>query len=213
MLADRLIRIACAASTSTAFLLVIARPLPSWGASFVYQGTSSSGPVSFSLDPYRLFITADAVADTPGSFITADANISFALDEPAPISFTTMQTPGRFNRPLVLLSNLENGFVLERSYNGSPAISSCGSLSVDECFALAPAFSPSGAILPAGNYSVLFNLYAFYHVPGQGSCAVGCGSAGGSATVQIVPEPASIALLAAGLAWLATACRASRQQR
>ena len=51
---------------------------------------------------------------------------------------------------------------------------------------------------------LVYSLFAFQP---QGSCAVGCRSALGTMRFAIVPEPASLPLLAIGLAWLAGARR------
>ncbi|HEX5067153.1 MAG TPA: PEP-CTERM sorting domain-containing protein [Myxococcota bacterium] len=207
---DDVLRIVLA--PSTLILVAIAMPEPSSGATIIYQSVSSSGPVSTSFQPDRLSASADLVASTPDSFLSASVDVSFALSEDAPVRFTNTRTPGRFNGPLARLLNLEFGFALEISYDGSLSLT-CGSLPMGDCFALVPAFSPTGAIMPAGDYEFLFNIYAFYHVPGQGSCAVGCGSAGGSSTVLIVPEPTTIALLAAGLGGIALVSRGGERRR
>lgn len=88
------------------------------------------------------------------------------------------------------------------------SIDSCGSLSFSECDELIAVFGllgPDGGTLPAGSYELSYDIFGF--VEAESSCAIGCGSAGGSTTLTIIPEPGTAFLVALGLAGLAVRSR------
>jgi hypothetical protein len=123
--------------------------------------------------------------------------IEFDLDQSAAIQIVNARHAFTNNGASVVLTHQTLGFVLRVSYFGDIEIPACGSLDDTSCIALASVFG-SGAVLPAGQYQVAFDVFAF--VP-SGSCSIGCNDAGGSYEI-IVPEPTTGVLFGIGLFWL-----------
>lgn len=129
----------------------------------------------------------------------ATVTIVFDLKAQALAQLRFSGVVGTNNGPLSILTHSTLGFVLVGGpFFGDLEIRECGSLDLDECFALAGVFGP-GAVLPAGGYELFFDLFAFTPA---GSCNIGCRSAGGGVQFSVVPEPAAGALLSLGLAAL-----------
>jgi hypothetical protein len=133
----------------------------------------------------------------PGCLASASANLTiiFDLSAPALVQIQHGVAPWAANNgPMTVLTHSSLGFTLTVDYFGSWE---CGSVDIEQCLALVDVFGP-GAILPAGEYELEFDLFAFTPV---GSCNVGCGSAGGFYQLNVIPEPVP-SLSAAGLALL-----------
>lgn len=135
-----------------------------------------------------------------GTFANAEASvqIEFALADPTEIVLRNSRAPDRFDRPEVVLEHLDLGlsFFL---FNGGESIS-CGSLGASECDPLLDVLSGESAAIPAGEYR--FSVDTFAYEPGSGVCGVGCLSMGGTASLEIVPEPSGLLPLGGAVLFL-----------
>ena len=125
----------------------------------------------------------------------APVTIVFDLSAPALTQMKHLRDGSTHNGPWSRLSHATLGFVMTVNYFGEWSMDECGSLDFEDCYALIEIVGP-GAVLPAGEYELEFDLFAFTPV---GSCNVGCNSAGGSIQLSVIPEPGSGALLSSGL--------------
>jgi hypothetical protein len=187
---------------------------------------SASVEVATVLDPARLRVSGQASAsagplypfptypDQLNGFAQAGADVTvlFELDEAAPIRI--VPSP-QYEVQYAALHFLDLAFTITWNYDGLyNAFCFPGEPLCDELLD-AVSYTPDGGILPAGHYRFDFEFEAFE--PGYFPCATGCHSAGGAMTLEIVPEPASAGLFAAGLALLAAGAHRHdhrpRQQR
>jgi hypothetical protein len=163
---------------------------------------------------------ADATWDGVGDFTfsegtsasaTASVSIHFQLGAAAPALITRSKTPTRANGPAMTLDNLDLGFQLSATDEGEGVIS-CGALSFDECNAVAEVFYGSGAVLPAGDYVLDVDVFA-YDPLNYLHCTFNCYNVGGAVTLAVVPEPATALALGLGLAGLAALGRRAARTR
>lgn len=150
----------------------------------------------------------DPTVSNFGAGADANVTIDFALTTAVVASLNDTWTRTENNGPDVSLTNLDDGFVFENVW-GDAVQYQCGTLSQTACDQIVFG-DPNGLSLPAGNYELSFTLFAFQP---QGSCAIGCNSAGGSASLSVLPEPASDALLGAGLGLVAVVRRRRSPRR
>lgn len=175
-------------------------------------GVSGSADLTTSLGATQLVVDAYTSASLGGACDpefespcfgqgSAEVTLLFELTGAALVQFhigPPAMLPSN-NVPRAQLFNEDEGFGVRYSYTDGLEVTACGSFSTSECFDLLSVSGP-GKVLPAGHYRLDYDVYAF--TP-SGSCAVGCRSAGGAATLTVVPEPATAALLALGITALA----------
>jgi hypothetical protein len=168
----------------------------SLGANSLFIDGYTSGAVQ-GCDPYT-----DIGCAAGGS---VDVTIDFALDISATLKAAISQSAFTSNDAFVTLTHLDIGFEVGFWNSMVLEIPTCGSLPASICYTELPKLDdPSGGTLPAGNYRLNYSVYAFTV---SGSCAVGCGSAGSSFELTVVPEPSTGLLVGFGLLGLARSRR------
>jgi len=181
---------------------------PGWAAATTHLETDF-GPDSLYIGAW---VSADAIWDgslypggggedpaSAGGF--SDLVIHFRLDQGTGVQ-------GDLNGAAnVTLSHDTLGFDLYWTAPDGDYGFECGSIP-DDLFGPSPCFDffgemPTSGILPAGDYTLTAETFAFEDDPRPGSCNVGCGYMGFDFSLVFVPEPGTGTLLGAGLSVLA----------